>query len=54
MPRRTFSPAEVDALIPAMEQIFIRALQLRAGMRGVEEKLARAGVEADLESENPR
>jgi len=53
MSRRTFTVAEVDHLIPTLEGIFITALQLRSGMRAAEEKLARANVEVDLESEIP-
>jgi len=44
MPRAPFTVAEVEALIPTLEEIFFHVLQLRAGLRAVEEKLDRAGV----------
>lgn len=44
MARANFTVGEVEALIPALERIFIHVLQLRAGLRAVEEKLDRAGV----------
>src|SRR3982751_1231582 len=44
MARTHFTVAEVEALIPTLERIFVQILQLRAGLRGVEEKLDRAGV----------
>lgn len=49
MARTQFSVSEVEALIPALERIFIHVLQLRAGLRGVEEKLDRAGVRMSRE-----
>jgi len=44
MSRRAFTVADVDALIPVLERGFLHVLQLRAGLRGVEEKLMRAGL----------
>jgi hypothetical protein len=44
MARPSFTVAEVEELIPALERIFVEVLQLRAGLRGLEEKLDRAGV----------
>ena len=44
MARGPFTVAEVEALIPTLEEIFIHVLQLRAGLRAVEEKLDRVGV----------
>jgi hypothetical protein len=66
MARALFTVAEVEALIPALERIFVQVLQLRAGLRALGQKLDRAGVkpsrqdsqdsddgdsEAELESE---
>jgi hypothetical protein len=58
MPRAHFTVGEVEALIPALERIFVQVLQLRAGLRALGQKLDRAGVkptregqvESDLES----
>jgi hypothetical protein len=44
MARAPFTVGEVEALIPTLEEIFLHVLQLRAGLRSVEEKLDRAGV----------
>ena len=44
MARTHFSVGDVEQLIPTLERIFTDVLQLRAGLRGVEEKLDRAGV----------
>jgi hypothetical protein len=44
MARTHFSVGDVEQLIPTLEKIFTDVLQLRAGLRGVEEKLDRAGV----------
>jgi len=44
MSRRAFTVAEVNALVPALERGFSHVLQLRAGLRGVEEKLEKAGL----------
>ncbi|HXI56583.1 MAG TPA: DUF2203 domain-containing protein [Polyangia bacterium] len=44
MARTHFTVGDVEALIPTLERIFTDVLQLRAGLRGVEEKLDRAGV----------
>ena len=57
MGRALFTVAEVEALIPALERIFVQVLQLRAGLRALGQKLDRAGVrpsrqeEAESESE---
>jgi hypothetical protein len=59
MSRRYFTVGEVDRLVPRLEQIFVHALQLRAALRGEQEKLERAGVTitpetlAELENDNP-
>jgi hypothetical protein len=44
MPRRYFSVAEVERLIPTLEGIFLQVLQLRAALRLQEQALERAGV----------
>src|SRR5215467_16115484 len=44
MPRTHFTVGEVEALIPTLEEVFMHVLQLRAGLRAVEEKLDKAGV----------
>ncbi len=44
MARRYFTVSEVDRLVPRLERIFVHVLQLRAAMRGEEEKLERAGL----------
>ena len=44
MARSQFTVADVEALIPTLEEIFLHVLQLRAGLRAVEEKLDKAGV----------
>jgi hypothetical protein len=41
-----FTVDEVEALIPALERIFVQVLQLRAGLRALAQKLDRAGVPA--------
>jgi hypothetical protein len=46
MGRTHFTVGEVESLIPGLEQIFVRVLQLRAGLRTLGEKLDRAGVRA--------
>jgi hypothetical protein len=46
MARSHFTVGEVEALIPDLEQIFVRVLQLRAGLRALNAKLDRAGVKA--------
>ena len=51
MPRRHYSVAEVESLIPTLERIFVQVLQLRSGLRALEQKLERAGVQVDLEDE---
>ena len=49
MSRRHFAVSEIEALIPELETTFSRILQLRAGMRGFEQKLEAAGVDLDLD-----
>src|SRR2546423_15488172 len=49
MARTHFTVGEVEELIPRLEQIFTDVLQLRAGLRQVEEKLDRAGVKMSRE-----
>jgi len=49
MARTHFSVGDVEALIPALERIFTDVLQLRAAIRGIEEKLERAGVKMSRE-----
>ncbi len=49
MPRRHFTVGEVEKLIPALERIFVRVLQLRAGLRAMEQKLDRAGIRVTRE-----
>ena len=49
MARAHFTVGDVEALIPALERIFIDVLQLRAGLRGIEEKLERANVQMSRE-----
>jgi hypothetical protein len=44
MPRRYFSVAEAERLIPALERIFVQVLQLRSALRLQEQELERAGV----------
>lgn len=44
--RANFTVDEVEALIPALERIFVQVLQLRAGLRALGQKLDRAGVAA--------
>ena len=51
MARRHYAVAEVEALIPTLERIFTQILQLRVGLRAVEQKLERAGVTIDLEDD---
>lgn len=41
---RHFTVRDVESLIPALERIFLHVLQLRAGLRGIEDKLERANV----------
>jgi hypothetical protein len=50
MAKRHFRVDEVEALIPALERLFARILQLRVGLRAVEQKLERAGVEVSDDS----
>ncbi|HVR62983.1 MAG TPA: DUF2203 domain-containing protein [Polyangia bacterium] len=51
MARTHFSVADVEAMIPALERIFTDLLQLRAGMRAVEEKLDRASAKGKRDSQ---
>jgi hypothetical protein len=51
MPRAHFTVGEVEALIPALERIFVQVLQLRAGLRALGQKLDRAGVKPGLEGQ---
>jgi hypothetical protein len=44
MPRRYFSVAEVERLIPTLERIFVQVLQLRAALRLQEQALEKAGI----------
>jgi hypothetical protein len=44
MVRAHFTVDEVEALIPALEKIFVQVLQMRAGLRALGGKLDRAGV----------
>lgn len=50
MARRHYQVAEVEALIPTLERLFTRILQLRVGLRAVEQKLERAGIDIEVES----
>jgi hypothetical protein len=57
MPRRYFSVAEVERLIPTLERIFTQVLQLRAALRVQEQALEKAGVRLSrqmLDEDNPR
>jgi hypothetical protein len=47
MARAHFTVGEVEALIPALEKIFVQVLQMRAGLRALGGKLDRAGVRPD-------
>jgi hypothetical protein len=49
MPRGHFTVGDVEALIPALERIFVHVLQIRAGLRGIETQLERAGVRMSRE-----
>lgn len=51
MARRLYTVAEVETLIPSLERIFTQILQLRVGLRTIEQKLERAGVTIDPEEE---
>lgn len=53
MARRYYSVAEVEALIPTLERTFVQVMQLRTGLRGVEQKLSQAGVRVDPDEEAP-
>jgi hypothetical protein len=49
MTRDHFTVGEVDALIPALDRIFMHVLQLRAALRGLETQLERANVRMSRE-----
>jgi hypothetical protein len=49
MARVHFSVGEVEALIPNLERICVHMLQIRAGLRGVENDLERANVHLSRE-----
>ena len=55
--REHFTVGEVEALIPALERIFVQVLQLRAGLRALGQKLDRqpeeVGRETEIESGPP-
>lgn len=53
MARRHYQVAEVEALIPTLERLFTRILQLRVGLRAVEQKLERAGIDIEVEPDAP-
>jgi hypothetical protein len=52
MARRHFTVDQVEELIPSLERIFTQILQLRVGLRAIEQKLERAGVAVDPEEES--
>jgi hypothetical protein len=57
MPRRYFTVAEVERLIPTLERVFVHVLQLRAALRKQEQTLERAGVRVSrdlLDEDDPR
>jgi hypothetical protein len=49
MAREHFSVGEVETLIPSLERICVHMLQIRAGLRGVENDLERANVHLSRE-----
>ncbi len=49
MGQEHFTVGEVDALVPALERIFVDVLQLRAGLRALEIQLERANVRMSRE-----
>jgi hypothetical protein len=49
MARAHFTVGDVDALVPLLERIFRDVLQLRAGLRDLENKLERANVRLSRE-----
>jgi hypothetical protein len=49
MPSAHFTIGDVEALIPALERIFVDVLQIRAGLRGIETQLERANVRMSRE-----
>jgi hypothetical protein len=50
--RAHFTVGEVEALIPSLERIFVQVLQLRAGLRALGQKLDRAGVKVDRQTDD--
>jgi hypothetical protein len=44
MSRESFTVGEVEALIPALEKIFVDVLHVRAGLRAIESELERSNV----------
>jgi hypothetical protein len=51
MARRVHTVAEVETLIPSLERIFTQILQLRMGLRAIEQKLERAGITIDIDDD---
>lgn len=51
MARRVHTVTEVETLIPSLERIFTQILQLRVGLRGIEQKLERAGITIDVDDD---
>jgi len=49
MARRNYTVAEVESLIPSLEETFTRILQLRVGLRALEKKLERARASVEWE-----
>jgi hypothetical protein len=47
MARKHFTVADVDALIPTLDRVFMHVLQLRAALRALEAQLERANVRMD-------
>jgi hypothetical protein len=46
-----FTVDEVEAMIPALERIFVQVLQLRAGLHALGQKLDRAGLSPSRDGE---
>src|SRR3954447_11713496 len=49
MARDNFSVGDIESLIPSLERLCIHMLQIRAGLRGVENDLERANVHLSRE-----
>jgi hypothetical protein len=49
--RVQFTVDEVEAMIPALERIFVQVLQLRAGLHALGQKLDRAGLSPSRDGE---